>query len=163
MPFFRTVSLAALLGGVWGGPTGNCFGDDLVPPVVAFSSTTIAVSTPPVAPGYVYQGDRFRDPFIPLVGADTGRYEALPSNELLPPFNAIGADLKGILKATTGRWAVLRTVDGVTYLVKNGKVFDPKRKEVEGYQGIVKEKSLVILGPKNEEVILNLKKEAEEK
>ena len=138
-------------------------GEELLqsPPVVSTDSSVIN-STPPVVPGYVYKGDRFRDPFIPLIGAPTAGYEiARPVSEPLSPFNPVGAELKGILKTTTGRWAVIRTSEGGTYLVQNGKIFDPKRKAVEGFQGIVKEKTVVILGPKNQEVEVRLKKDAE--
>jgi hypothetical protein len=142
--------------------TGS-FAEDLVPPLVDLTSSPVVSSTSPVVPVYTYQGDRFRDPFVPLVGdPDGGRYDAPPAAGPLLPFNPADADLKGILRTTTGRWAVLRTSEGVTYLVQNGKIFDPKRKEVEGFQGIVKEKSLVILGPTNQEVTLLLRKEEED-
>jgi hypothetical protein len=138
------------------------FAEDLVPPLVDLTSSPVVSSTSPMVPVYTYQGDRFRDPFVPLVGdPDSGRYDAPPPSGPLLPFNPTDANLKGILKTTTGRWAVLRTSDGDTYMVQNGKIFDPKRKEVEGFQGIVKEKSLVILGPTNQEVILLLRKEEE--
>jgi hypothetical protein len=125
-------------------------------------SPSVAVSTAPSTPPYVYRGDRFRDPFIPLVGALSGGFDGPRlSLEPLGPFNPVGAELKGILKTTTGRWAVIRTVEGVTYLIQNGKIFDPKRKAVDGFQGIVKEKTVVILGPKNQEVEVRLKKDAD--
>lgn len=137
--------------------------EELGHPVAASpASMSLAVSSPPVAPVYEYGGGRFRDPFVPLVGnPNVGIDSPRPSSEPLSPFNPAGAELKGILKTTTGRWAVIRTSDGVTYLVQNGKVFDPKRKAVEGFQGIVKEKTVVILGPKNQEVEVRLKKDAE--
>ena len=134
-----------------------------MPPVSSSGSpSVVAVSTPPAAPAYVYRGDRFRDPFVPLVGAPGAGFDVpRPSAEPLSPFNPAGAELKGILKSPTGRWAVIRTSDGVAYLVQNGKIFDPKRKAVDGFQGIVKEKSVVILGPKNQEVEIRLKKDVD--
>lgn len=123
---------------------------------------SVAVSSPPAVPVYEYGGDRFRDPFVPLVGNTNGGFDTpRPPSDPTSPFNPVGAELKGVLKTTTGRWAIIRTSDGVTYLVQNGKVFDPKRKVVEGFQGIVKEKTVVILGPKNQEVEVRLKKDAE--
>lgn len=124
------------------------------------ASPAVSVSTPPAAPAYVYRGDRFRDPFVPLVGAPGVAFDVPhPAAEPLSPFNPAGAELKGILKTSTGRWAVLRTSDGVTYMVQNGKIFDPKRKPVDGFQGIVKEKTVVLLGPKNQEIEVRLKKD----
>lgn len=120
----------------------------------------VGVSSPTVQ-AYVFKGDRFRDPFIPLVGASVGYEGPRASAEPLSPFNPSNAEVKGIVKTTTGRWAVLRTSEGATYLVQNGKIFDPKRKVVEGYQCVVKEKSLLILGPGKQESELTLKKESE--
>lgn len=94
----------------------------------------VVVSTPVVPAAYVFKGDRFRDPFIPLVGASLGYEGPRTSAEPLSPFNPANVEVKGIIKTTSGRWAVLRTSEGVTYLVQNGKIFDPKRKPVEGYQ-----------------------------
>jgi hypothetical protein len=121
-----------------------------------------AVSTGTAEPAYVYPGERLRDPFVPLAGAPGAMSEFAPAAADIGPFNAVGAELKGILKTPTGRWAVLRTSDGATYMVQNGKIYDPKRKPVEGFQGIVKEKSLVILGPKNFEHEMRLKTDQED-
>ncbi len=139
-----------------------CAEEMVLPSPGAPVETAVVVSTPPAGPAYVYRGDRFRDPFIPLIGAPSGGFDIpRPASEPLSPFNPVGAELKGILKTTTGRWAVIRTSEGATYLVQNGKIFDPKRKAVDGFQGIVKEKTVVILGPKNQEVEVRLKKDAE--
>lgn len=169
--------------GEWGRVPETCWGQRrfrgvfslLVLPVVGLLSSSlavagetnlpvpapaVAVSSPPAVAMYEYGGDRFRDPFVPLIGESTAGFEIpRPASEPLSPFNPAGAELKGIIKTSTGRWAILRTSDGVAYLVQNGKVFDPKRKAVEGFQGIVKEKTVVILGPKNQEVEVHLKKE----
>jgi hypothetical protein len=46
-------------------------------------------------------------------------------------------------------------------MVQNGRVYDPKRKLISGFQGIVKEKSVVILAPGNQEFELRTKKDEE--
>lgn len=120
----------------------------------------VVVSTPAVSAAYVFKGDRFRDPFIPLVGASLGYEGPRASAEPISPFNPSNVEVKGIIKTTSGRWAVLRTSEGVTYLIQNGKIYDPKRKPVEGYQCVVKEKSVVVLGPGKQESELLLKKES---
>lgn len=120
----------------------------------------VSTATAPSEPEYVYKGDRLRDPFIPLMGGG-GTAVAAPAQTELGAFNPAGAELKGVLKTPTGRWAILRTTDGGVYIIQNGKVYDPKRRVVDGYQGIVKERTLILLGPKNEEVELRLKTDEE--
>jgi hypothetical protein len=120
----------------------------------------ISTAAAPTETEYVYKGDRLRDPFIPLVGSGGAAVSAVVQAEL-GAFNPAGAELKGILKSPTGRWAILRTTDGGVYIVQNGKVHDPKRRVVDGYQGVIKERTLILLGPKNEEVELRLKKDEE--
>jgi hypothetical protein len=125
------------------------------PPLPVGLSTGTVTSEPE----YVYKGDRLRDPFVPLIGGGTAA--VAPVQVELGAFNPAGAELKGILKTPTGRWAILRTSDGGVYIVQNGKVYDPKRRVVAGYQGIVKERTLILMGPKSEEVELRLKRDEE--
>ncbi len=135
--------------------SGRAFAQEpMIPPLV------ISTATAPTESEYVYKGDRLRDPFVPLIGGGAGAVAAAVQPEL-GSFNPAGAELKGILKSPTGRWAILRTTDGGVYIVQNGKVHDPKRRVVDGYQGVIKERTLILLGPKNEEVELRLKKDEE--
>lgn len=123
------------------------------------SPETVAASTsaPAGEPVYTYKGDRMRDPFVPLAG-DKVMVPELSGQMDFAPFNPLNAELKGIVKTPTGRWALLRTTDGGTFVVQNGRIYDPKRKPLGGFQGIVKEKSVVILSPgNNEEIELKLK------
>lgn len=163
MAFFKSLLLLmTLVGGAMTLGVVSRAEELVLPAAVLPGAASVVVSTPPAVPTYVYRGDRFRDPFIPLIGAPSAGFDVpRPASEPLSAFNPVGAELKGILKTTTGRWAVIRTSEGATYLVQNGKIFDPKRKAVEGFQGIVKEKTVVILGPKNQEVEVRLKKDAE--
>lgn len=112
---------------------------------------------------YSYKGDQFRDPFIPLAGESivlTARPTRSTENE---KFNPSGLELKGIIKAPLGRWGVLRSISGEAYMVQNGKIYDSKRKAIDGYVGIVKEESLVVMGPNNQVTELKLKKSQTEK
>ena len=52
---------------------------------------------------------------------------------------------------------MLRASAGNSFMVKDGKILDGKRKPVKGYVGIVKEKSLVMIGPNNQVTELKLK------
>jgi hypothetical protein len=123
----------------------------------------VAASTKPAlgeAPDYQYQATRARDPFVPLTGPgimDTALYA---SDE---EFNPEAMELKGLLRTPTGRLALLRSSGGNAYLVKDGKILNYKRKPVVGYVGIVKEKSLVMIGPNNQVTELKWKADDEER
>ncbi|HMX43262.1 MAG TPA: hypothetical protein PKB12_06065 [Elusimicrobiota bacterium] len=133
----------------------------LFPPRARAEDVSVSSSTTPTEPAYVYKGDRMRDPFIPLNGQGGATMDSAIAKVDLGPFNPAGAELKGILKTPTGRWALIRTTDGLTYMVQNGRVYDPKRKLISGFQGIVKEKTVVILAPGNQEFELRTKKDEE--
>jgi hypothetical protein len=112
---------------------------------------------------YVYKGGR--DPFLPLTGPGMGGLDVpRASGEEVDGFNPASLELKGILQTRTGRWAVLRHPGANTsFLVKDGRIEDSKRKAVTGFVGIVKEKSLVIIGPNNQVTELKLQKDPEER
>jgi hypothetical protein len=130
--------------------------------VTASTATAVSASTAPAAaqapdePVYVYNSAG-RDPFIPLSGgpaADMGSQD-----KEVGAFNPTSVELKGILRTLTGRWAVLSGNGGERYVVENGKLLDPKKKAVEGYVGIIKEKTLVLIGPNNQVTELKLKRD----
>ncbi len=108
---------------------------------------------------YVYQGDRFRDPFLPLAGQGALELPPMSQDDLV--FKASDMELKGIIGSRTGRMGLLRSGGGGIYVVKDGKILDSKRKAVKGFVGIVKEKSLVLIGPNNQVTELKLKKESD--
>ncbi|HRY30758.1 MAG TPA: hypothetical protein P5079_12070 [Elusimicrobiota bacterium] len=110
-----------------------------------------------IADSYVYKGGR--DPFLPLAGQGTAWTAPTALSQEAEEFNVSSLELKGILTTRTGRWAVLKTTGGGSYLVKDGKIQDSKRKPLKGYVGIVKEKSLVVIGPNNQVTELKLKKD----
>ncbi|MGQ0644022.1 MAG: hypothetical protein ACT4O3_00825 [Elusimicrobiota bacterium] len=127
-------------------------------PAAADPAAAAPVSPPP--PVYVYQGDRFRDPFIALAGQGFVEMAATPTEE--GEFDPNAVELKGIIRGPGGRMALLRTPGGAPFIVKEGKIFNTKKKAVQGYVGIVKEKSLVMIGPNNKLTELSLKPKDEE-
>jgi hypothetical protein len=130
-------------------------------PVPAGAKALAAPTETPAEPEYVYSGTS-RDPFIPLAGGNVALN--IPTSEREPgAFNPTGLDLKGLTRSRTGRWAVLVAPTGDQYIVENGKILDGKRKPVEGYVGIIKEKSLVLIGPNNQVTELKLKRDQEKK
>lgn len=114
----------------------------------------------PEEPIYHYSSTS-RDPFIPLTGAGLSEFSGVEKEP--GAFNPASVELKGILKTKTGRWAVLRGSGRADmYIVENGKIRDSKRKAVDGFVGIVKEKSLVLIDRNNQVTELKLKKDQEQ-
>lgn len=125
------------------------------------STVPAVVSEVKAEPEYAYQADRFRDPFVPLAGQ--GAMDLPPISQDEQIFKANEMELKGIIGSRTGRMALLRSAGGGIYVVKEGKILDSKRKPVNGFVGIVKEKSLVLIGPNNQVTELKLTKESDSK
>jgi hypothetical protein len=128
---------------------------------------SVAVSTAAAAadeePIYVYNASS-RDPFVPLAGGAASVDMSGPSTgeKETGSFSPSSLELKGILRTRTGRWAMLSGPAGDRYVVENGKIHDSKKKPVEGYVGIIKEKALVLIGPNNQVTELKLKRDQQE-
>ncbi len=125
-------------------------------------ATPVTPSTAPASstedPVYVYNASS-RDPFIPLSGGPAAEVGTSSPEKEAGAFNPTSVELKGIIRTLTGRWAILAGNGGERYVVENGKLLDPKKKAVEGYVGIIKEKSLVLIGPNNQVTELKLKRD----
>jgi hypothetical protein len=138
-------------------PLGGLLLSSLMTPCSA--QETPAPAAPAGDAAYAYKGGR--DPFVPLAGQGAGSHASTGDDEP-GEFNASALELSGILKTRTGRWAVVRDPGGASYMVREGKIYDSKRKAVPGYVGIVKEKTLVVIGPNNTVTELSLKKDDED-
>ena len=89
---------------------------------------------------YVYYGDRYRDPFIPLNGDFRGDQSALDR----PP-QVASLILKGIVQDARGRMALLSS--GVSsYILKGGRLYDGRNRMVKKIAGVIKTDSVVIIG-----------------
>jgi len=117
--------------------------------VYAAAPTTPTAKTPPipqtsaVVPAYKsydYLGDRFRDPFLPLIGDA----RALDANNELPPSIA-SLILKGIVQDTKGRVALL-TTGASSYVMRGGRLYDGRNRIVKKISGVVKADSVVVIG-----------------
>ncbi|OGR91635.1 MAG: hypothetical protein A2992_02155 [Elusimicrobia bacterium RIFCSPLOWO2_01_FULL_59_12] len=87
---------------------------------------------------YAYQGDRYRDPFVPLAGEfrDQGTDRPPQISSLL---------LKGIIQDGKSRMALLTT--GVSsYILRGGRLYDGRNHLMKGISGIVKSNSVVLMG-----------------
>lgn len=132
--------------------------------VGAFAAKPASAPVPGSAPAsddepeYVYT-PALRDPFFPLAGAAAAGPAKFADKQPEGPFNPAAVQLKGILRTSTGRWAVLTATTGERFVVENGKVLDSKRKPVDGFVGIIKAKSLVLIGRDNQVTELKLKRD----
>ena len=132
----RRVPSWRIISGFWGllvsfqGLPGHAAGLDAGP------------ATPPAAPppsylSYVYEGDRYRDPFISLNG-DHGT-----DNEHAPQIGSL--ILKGIVKDKTSRVALL-TSGASSYILRGGRLYDSRNRPLKGMTGVIKAESVIIVG-----------------
>ena len=89
---------------------------------------------------YHYEGDRYRDPFIPLNGI-----AAMTTPDDRTPQISESLDLKGILQDEHGRVAVLSS--GVSsYILRAGRLYDGRNRPMKGISGVIKAQSVVLVG-----------------
>ncbi len=100
-----------------------------------------AAQTTKVVPDYqryAYHGDRFRDPFVPLVGERRDQGSDMP-----PQISSL--ILKGIIQDGKSRMALLTS--GVSsYILRGGRLYDGRNHLMKGVSGIVKQQSVVLMG-----------------
>ena len=102
------------------------------------TAETVVTKTPAAYLLYRYQGDRYRDPFIPLIGdARTDLYDRPPQVASLV--------LKGIVEDERGRMALL-TSGLASYVLRGGRLYDGRNKVVKTISGVVKSRSVILIG-----------------
>lgn len=115
-------------------------------PTASPSNSVVTTKTPsaPVEkpkPAYLlynYHADRYRDPFIPLLG------EARSDQPDRPP-QITSLVLKGIVQDTKGRMALLSS--GVSsYILRAGRLYDGRNLMVKGISGVIKTNSVLLIG-----------------
>jgi len=104
---------------------------------------------------YVYQGHRFRDPFIPLTG---GLVTSKKLSEKLTAGNLRSFVVKGIIEDEKGKIALLTAPGGKNYLLKEGKLIDSEGKTITGIKGTI-EKNKVVFFLGEGKVELNIMEE----
>ena len=88
---------------------------------------------------YSYYGDRYRDPFIPLVG----EFRKDQLSDRPPQISTL--ILKGIVQDQKGRMALLTS--GVSsYILRGGRLYDGRNHLMKGISGVIKSKSVVLMG-----------------
>jgi hypothetical protein len=93
-------------------------------------------------PLYVYQGDKYRDPFIALVGQ--GAYFS-DSEEASAP-NIGNLILKGIITDGKSKIALISGA-GSTYVLKDSRLYDNRQRQIKGITGAIKASSVIIIAP----------------
>ena len=124
---------------------GSCSNEEIPQSTVPqFKQHAVNISTGTAkkeTPRYIYKGDRFRDPFIPLT--DSG-YIASASDSLTTP--SVGSlSLKGIVNDGSKRIAII-SGGGTAYILRDGKLFDSKNRQIKNMYGTIKKDSVVLTG-----------------
>jgi hypothetical protein len=110
------------------------------PPAVTTPVKGTGVGTEsPAVKAYNYVGDRYRDPFVPLLGE--GRMDT--GSEAPPPISSLV--LKGIVQDSHGRVALLSS-GASSYVLRAGRLYDGRNRIVKKISGVVKTDSVVIIG-----------------
>lgn len=87
---------------------------------------------------YTYYGERYRDPFIPLIGDARGGGDDRP-----PQIQSLV--LKGIVQDSKGRMALLTS--GISsFILRGGRLYDVRNKMVKKISGVIKAESVVLIG-----------------
>jgi len=92
----------------------------------------------PAYKSYTYYGERYRDPFIPLIGDGRGSGDDRP-----PQIQSLV--LKGIVQDSRGRMALLTS--GISsFILRGGRLYDVRNKMVKKISGVIKAESVVLIG-----------------
>jgi hypothetical protein len=110
-------------------------------PIAQAAPASPAAATPatqtPAYLSYIYEGDKYRDPFIPLNGTRGDDTDPAPQISALI--------LKGLMRDEAGRIALL--VSGSrSYILRGGRLYDGRNKPVKGIKGVIKTETVVLIG-----------------
>lgn len=110
----------------------------------AATTATNAVTTAPAAPkpaymSYTFYADRYRDPFVPLLGENRG------DSGVEAQVQIASLQLKGIVSDVNGRMALLTS--GVSsFILRGGRLYDGRNRMVKKVSGVIKAESVVLIG-----------------
>ena len=125
----------------------GCGQDDYAGPAQTPYVKPPVINTRPAAekkklPPYVYTGDRFRDPFIPINSEGV----SFPDENDVSVPNIGGLTLRGILDDGKQKIAII-SGGGVTYLLKGSHLYDSRQRLVKGISGVIKTETVLIIAP----------------
>lgn len=119
------VALAALA-------AGPAAGAEVAASTAAAKGASVQVSTTPTV-GSIYTAERLRDPFAAASGSAGGGAGKPFSPE---DFNIHNLTLRALMKDSGTSYALFADAEfGVTFILRGGKLHDPKGKPVKGVSG----------------------------
>jgi hypothetical protein len=107
-------------------------------------------------PVYVYTGDKYRDPFIPLAGQ--GAYPSESEEVGIPSITSL--TLKGIITEGKTKIALIGGA-GASYILKDSRLYDNHQRQIAGITGAIKTDSVIIIAPDKTTKELKLIKDKE--
>ena len=107
----------------------------------------VEVSTPPATVEALYRPVNARDPMVPstFFGDHKPRLGGAAAAAELPLSSSTlaGLSLTGVMEDASGKQAMLTDkASGAVYMLKGGKLLDPKRKAVPGAKGVIRGKQV---------------------
>jgi len=126
----------------------NACGQDKVPEnqPAPFVQPAVVESLPEVKkvepPRYVYRGDKYRDPYIPL----TGEGLVMPASEELQIPNLSALSLKGLFVDGKHKLAIINA-GAISYMLKGNLLYDNRQRLIRGMTGIIKADRVLITAP----------------
>lgn len=105
----------------------------------AATTAAPAAAPKPAYMSYSFYADRYRDPFVPLIGEARLDANADPA----PQISAL--TLRGIVADVNGRMALLSS--GInSYILRGGRLYDGRNRMVKKISGVIKAESVVLIG-----------------
>ncbi|HOW90291.1 MAG TPA: hypothetical protein PL037_08400 [Elusimicrobiales bacterium] len=125
------------------------------------SCGAVEVSTAPLTVAEAYYAPRYRDPFVvSMVFGD----EHAPGSRVAvssvadSTFSVYNLSLTGIMEDSRAKEALLSDRSaGRTYVLKGGRLFDSKKKQVPGVSGVIKGKQVILMTSDKQVNQLNLR------
>jgi hypothetical protein len=151
------LGLILLLVGLWG--CGTEAPTTQAPPIPkpqedSFAKEPQVLQEDEEIPIYVYEGDRFRDPFMPVGQVTSYQPDAV--------FDPQRAEVTAIIFGRSYRSAVLRIGGAGSYFVKSGKIFDIMGKTIDNYRARVLVDRVIITGEAEEIFELKIRQTEED-
>jgi hypothetical protein len=123
-------------------------------PKISSKNAIDALVKKALPPKYVYLGYKYKDPFVSL----TGKGLTLKGNEVPVP-NIDSLTLKGIVDDGKEKIAIMLG-SGISFILKNGTLYDNRRRPVNGVTGVIKKDSVVMEDSNKKTKEIKLKEES---
>ncbi|MBI5596123.1 MAG: hypothetical protein HY928_08555 [Elusimicrobia bacterium] len=109
------------------------------PEAAATAVDASSAAAKPLTVDDIYGGAKFRDPFMKLGGAGVAAAPSTVKEYDPENFTIHSLELKGLMRDKKGYTALLFDASTATsFVLKGGRVYDPKKKPVPGITGTIK-------------------------